>query len=94
MKRRNARGRQRREVTETTYGPLPTGDTAGFADVSAARALQAGLKVTPIGTTVRDTLAWYLEQPQADHAHLKAGLTPEREKELLLAWRARGKAVS
>jgi nucleoside-diphosphate-sugar epimerase len=66
----------------------PTGDTAGFADVSAMRALQAGLKITPLETTVRDTLAWYLGQPQSERAHLKAGPTPEREKQLLAAWRA------
>lgn len=71
----------------------PTDDTAAFAEVSAARAVQAGLKITPIEATVRDTLAWYLEQPQAERAHLKAGLRPEREKELLAAWRASGKTT-
>jgi len=69
----------------------PTGDTAGFAKVSAARAVEAGLRVTPLGTTVRDTLAWYLGQPESQRVHLKAGPTPEREKELLDAWRAAGK---
>jgi 2'-hydroxyisoflavone reductase len=72
----------------------PTGDTAGFAEVSAARALRAGLKISPLGTTVRDTLAWYLGQPQSERAQLKAGPTPEREKELLAAWRARGKSAA
>ena len=72
----------------------PTGDWAAFADVSAARALRAGLKITPIATTVRDTLAWYLGQPQSERAHLKAGPTPEREKELLAAWRERGKPAA
>lgn len=67
----------------------PAGDTAAFAEVSVARALGAGLKITPMRTTVRDTLAWYLEQPLSDRAHLKAGPTPEREKEWLAAWRAR-----
>jgi 2'-hydroxyisoflavone reductase len=72
----------------------PTGDTAAFADVSAARALRAGLKITPIGTTVRDTLAWYLGQPLSQRAQPKAGPTPERETELLAAWRASGKATA
>ncbi len=68
----------------------PSGDTAGFAEVSAARASSAGLTITPIATTVRDTLAWYLRQPQSERTHLKAGLTPERERELLAAWAATG----
>ena len=72
----------------------PTGETAGFAEVSATRALRAGLKITPLGTTVRDTLTWYLGQPLADRARLKAGPTPEREKELLAAWRAAGKPAA
>jgi 2'-hydroxyisoflavone reductase len=68
----------------------PSGDTASFAQVSAARAVAAGLAITPIATTVRDTLAWYLRQPQAERTRLKAGLTPERERELLAAWAATG----
>ena len=65
----------------------PTGDTASFADVSAARAVRAGLKITPIDATVRDTLAWYLGQPESERTRLKAGPAPEREAELLAAWR-------
>jgi 2'-hydroxyisoflavone reductase len=85
---------QQKAVDDIPIWVPPTGDTAAFAEVSAARALQAGLKVTPIGTTVRDTLIWYLEQPQAQRAHLKAGPTPERERELLAAWRASSKPAA
>jgi 2'-hydroxyisoflavone reductase len=63
-----------------------TGDSAGFADVSAARAIRAGLHITPIEQTVHDTLAWHLSRPQAERAQLKAGLAPAREQELLAAW--------
>jgi 2'-hydroxyisoflavone reductase len=79
---------QQKVVDDIPIWVPPAGDTAAFADVSAARALREGLKITSIGTTVRDTLAWYLGQSQADRARLKAGPTPEREKELLAAWRA------
>jgi len=72
----------------------PSGDTAAFADVSAARALRAGLRITPLGRTVRDTLAWYLKRPQAERAHLKAGPTPEQERELLAAWRTSRQATA
>jgi 2'-hydroxyisoflavone reductase len=66
----------------------PSGDSAGFAQVSAARAMQAGLRITPIATTVRDTLAWYLRRPESERTHLKAGPPPERERQLLAAWTA------
>ena len=53
------------------------------ADVSRAR--RAGLAFRPISETVRDTLAW-------DRARgtppMKAGLTREREQELLSRWHA------
>lgn len=78
---------QQKAVDDIPIWVAPAGDTAAFAEVSASRALRAGLKITQMGTTVRDTLAWYLERPSADRAHLKAGPTPEREKELLAAWR-------
>ena len=67
------------------------GDTAGFARVSNARALKAGLAFRPIATTARDTLAWFRGLPEARRSKLRAGITPEREAEVLAAWRARPK---
>jgi 2'-hydroxyisoflavone reductase len=61
------------------------GDETAFARTSAARAMKAGLKITPIRKTCRDTLAWHLERPAAERDKLKAGLAPEREKEVLAA---------
>jgi 2'-hydroxyisoflavone reductase len=63
------------------------GDDAAFAETSADRALKAGLKITPLRKTVRDTLAWHLTRPEAERAKLKAGITPEREQEVLAAWK-------
>jgi 2'-hydroxyisoflavone reductase len=63
------------------------GDDAAFADTSSARALQEGLKITPIRKTVYDTLAWHLQRPESERAKLKAGLDPTREQEVLAAWR-------
>jgi len=62
------------------------GDEAGFALVSAARALEAGLRIRPMGETVTDTLRWHLQRPAAEQEKLKAGLSPEREAEVLAAW--------
>jgi 2'-hydroxyisoflavone reductase len=61
------------------------GDQAAFAGTSAARAMKAGLKITPMRTTCEDTLAWHLKRPAAEREKLKAGIAPEREKEVLAA---------
>jgi 2'-hydroxyisoflavone reductase len=36
--------------------------------------------------TVTDTLRWHLQRPAAEQQKLKAGLSPEREAEVLAAW--------
>jgi 2'-hydroxyisoflavone reductase len=64
------------------------GEEAGFALTSARRALDAGLTIRPLSDTVRDTLAWHLSRPAEQQAKLKAGITPEREREVLAAWHA------
>jgi 2'-hydroxyisoflavone reductase len=63
-----------------------SGDTAALAEVSDTRAVRAGLHITPIEQTVRDTLAWHLSRPEAERTSLKAGLAPAHEQELLTAW--------
>ncbi len=63
-----------------------TGESAAFAKISANRALRAGLRITPIQQTVRDTLIWHLSRPRSEQARLKAGLSGMREQELLSAW--------
>jgi 2'-hydroxyisoflavone reductase len=41
---------------------------------------------------VEDTLAWHLTRPADERAKLKAGIAPEKEAEVLAAWKARGGA--
>jgi 2'-hydroxyisoflavone reductase len=67
---------------------IPESDAshAGFEQVDCSRALGAGLTFRPLEQTVRDTLAWAAARP-ADRAW-RAGLTREREAELLAAWHA------
>ena len=60
---------------------------AGFAAVSVEKALAAGLTSRPIAETIRDTLKWHATRPEAP---LRAGITREREAELLAKWHARG----
>ncbi len=62
---------------------VPSED-AGFNNFAISRALAAGLSFRPVEETVSDTLAWLATRP-ADHIW-RAGLTPEREAELLRLW--------
>lgn len=59
-------------------------DHAGIARADSTRALAAGLQIRPLRETVRDTLAWARVAEKHPGA-LKAGLSPEREAELLAA---------
>jgi 2'-hydroxyisoflavone reductase len=66
-----------------------SGDDAGFARRSIARALAAGLTFRPVGVTAADTLAWFRTLPPDRQAALHAGLTPAREADLLAKWKAK-----
>src|SRR6266513_823454 len=67
--------------------PVWTGKDSGLALAKIDRALNKGLTFRPLAETARDTLAWFKSLPQDRQGHLKAGLTPEREKEVLSAWK-------
>jgi 2'-hydroxyisoflavone reductase len=67
-----------------------TPDNAGFMTVSVARAAARGLTYRPLDVTARDTLAFQQSRPAEQQQTLRAGLTPEREAEVLAAWRAAG----
>jgi 2'-hydroxyisoflavone reductase len=69
----------------------PSGETAGFARRSIARALAKGLTFRPLADTARATLEFYEQQPEDRKAQLRAGLAAAREREVLAAWRARTK---
>ena len=69
----------------------PRGGSAGFADISIAKALAKGLTFRPIPDTAKATLEWFRKQPKERQAKLKSGLTPERETEVLAAWHAQKK---
>lgn len=61
----------------------PDGPLSGAALINSARAVQQGLRFHDLDTTVRDTLAWNSKRPAEQRDKLAAGLTPEREAELL-----------
>jgi 2'-hydroxyisoflavone reductase len=64
----------------------PRGEEAGGNQVSNKRALAKGLTFRPLPETARATLAWFKKLPQDRQSHLKAGLTLEREAEVLAVW--------
>ena len=64
--------------------PESNPENAGFSKVNVAKAIQAGLTFRPLADTVRDTLAWEATRP-ADRQR-RAGMTREREAELLRKW--------
>ncbi len=62
------------------------GEEGGLSRTSIKKALAEGVTFRPLDVTARDTLAWFKTQPAERQAKLKAGLTPEREKEVLAEW--------
>ena len=50
------------------------------------RSLAAGLTFRPFAQTARETLAWFQALPLERQTKLRAGLSPEREAEVLQAW--------
>src|SRR5213079_3418552 len=73
--------------------PVWTGKDSGLARTNISRALAKGLTFRPLADTARDTLAWFKSLPQDRQSKLRAGLTPEREAEVLATWKKQ-KAVS
>ena len=58
----------------------------GFTTVNVKRAIAQGLTHRPLRETIRDTLRWDQTRPQ--DSNLKAGLSHERELDLLRTWKA------
>ena len=67
----------------------PAGEYAGFGSRSNRKALAAGLTFRSLADTAATTLAFHESRPAERQAKLRAGLTPEREKEVLAAWKAK-----
>jgi 2'-hydroxyisoflavone reductase len=62
----------------------------GFARRSVRRAMDNGLTFRPLATTAADTLAWWKTLPIDRQANPLSGIRPDREAEVLRAWRVRG----
>ncbi|MEX0907251.1 MAG: NAD-dependent epimerase/dehydratase family protein [Gemmatimonadota bacterium] len=70
---------------------MPRGNSLGHTRINYDRAVANGLTYRPLATTVRDTLDWW--DSDAVTAERRASpnfvLTPEREAEIIAAWRSR-----
>src|SRR6476661_5385560 len=66
--------------------PVWAGDELGLSRTNISRAVAKGLTFRPLADTARDTLTWFKAQKAERQAKLRAGLTAEREKEVLAAW--------
>lgn len=77
---------QANKLTETGEIPIwapPVGKYAGASLVSSARAVAKGMRFRPLETTVGDLLAWHARRPADQKENLRAGLTSQKEAELL-----------
>jgi 2'-hydroxyisoflavone reductase len=69
------------------WGDLPAwipGDALGYVNVD--RAIAAGLTFRPLAVTALDTLEWDKTRPPEERAERRAGMSREREAELLKQW--------
>ena len=63
----------------------PRGEDGGMGRINIQWSVGKGLTFRPLEVTARDTLAWFKSQPP-ERQKLKAGITAEREAEVLAAW--------
>jgi 2'-hydroxyisoflavone reductase len=71
----------------------PEGKTAGFHMRAGERARKTGLVHRPVDDTIKDLLAWFKELPPERQAKRRAGISLEREAEVLAAWHKENKAA-
>ena len=65
-------------------------EISGSLTWSSEKALKAGLRVRPLEDTVRDTLEWFQTLPEERQSQLRFGLSAEKEREVLAAWKQQG----
>jgi 2'-hydroxyisoflavone reductase len=80
---------EKKEVAPWSDLPVWVPGDAGFTQLNNAKAVGAGLAFRPVATTAADTLAWYKSLPNDRRGKLLAGISAEKERELLAAWHAK-----
>jgi 2'-hydroxyisoflavone reductase len=74
-----------------TSGELPiwapmSGDSRSDAIVNGDRSFARGMKTRPPRETIRDVLSWWRTLPDERRNNMRAGLSAEREAEMLAIW--------
>ena len=74
----------------------PDAESKGFAQRDISKALAAGLTFRPLAVTAKDTLDWNATRPAPELAAIArgqvAGISPQREAEVLAAWKSKQRA--
>ena len=74
----------------------PDADSKGFAQRDISKAIAAGLTFRPLAVTAKDTLDWNATRSAPALAALAkgeiSGISPEREAEVLSAWKSKQRA--
>jgi 2'-hydroxyisoflavone reductase len=76
--------------TDLPFWVDPEGELGGAWRVNTDRATAAGLRHRPIRETIVDLHGWFQSLPAERRSALRAGMSAEREAEVLAAWDARG----
>jgi 2'-hydroxyisoflavone reductase len=72
---------------------MPRGNSLGHTRINYDLAVANGLTFRPLAVTVRDTLDWWASSAVTPERRAAPNfvLTPEREAEIIAAWRARSR---
>ena len=76
------------EGREIPIWAQPGGEYGAVAKINGEKAAAAGLKNRPVRETARDTVAWWKTLSEERTAKPRAGMTAEREAEVLELWKA------
>jgi 2'-hydroxyisoflavone reductase len=68
-------------------------DGGGLTSISIDKALAQGLTFRSLADTTQATLEWFHKQPADRQAKMRAGITAEREAQVLAAWHAKTQAA-
>jgi 2'-hydroxyisoflavone reductase len=71
--------------------PIPGRE--GFARFDLTPEVESGLTFRPLAVTAKDTLDFHFSRPPERQAELRAGVSAEREAEVLAAWHGRDGAT-
>ncbi len=88
----NADFLEQHEVRPWSHMPTwipPREGMQGFSRVNCSKAIAAGLTFRPLAETASDTITWFKTLPAERQSEMGAGLSAEREAEVLAAWQAR-----